>query len=76
MLITTPDVPFRTRAEGKNIVFVSQWDNFPKQATIPVGRPASHAYLLMASVTNACRAAWSTAVSCFIWLVAKKKRLN
>ena len=52
LLTTEPGIPFRMAAEGKNIVFVSQWDNFPKQVTIPVKRPAGHAYLLMASVTN------------------------
>jgi len=52
LLVTAPGIPFRAAAEGKNTVFVSQWNNFPKQVSIPVGRPAGHAYLLMASVTN------------------------
>ena len=52
LLVTEPGVPFRSSAEGKNVVFVSQWDNFPKQVNIPIGRTAGHAYLLMASVTN------------------------
>lgn len=52
LLLTEPGIPFRSAAEGQNIVFVSQWDNFPKRVTIPVGRSARHVYLLMASVTN------------------------
>jgi hypothetical protein len=52
MLATKPGVPFRAAAADKNIVFVSQWDNFPKKVSIPVGRPARHVYLLMASTTN------------------------
>jgi hypothetical protein len=52
LLATEPGVPFRAAAAGKNIVFVSQWDNFPKQVRIPVKRPAHHAWLLMASVTS------------------------
>ncbi len=35
-----------------NIVFTSQWDNFPKQVLIPLQGKASHAYLLMAGSTN------------------------
>lgn len=52
VLVTEPGIPFRGSTRDKNIVFVSQWDNFPKQVTIAVKRPARHAYLLMASVTN------------------------
>ncbi|MEA1951548.1 MAG: hypothetical protein U9N87_09195, partial [Planctomycetota bacterium] len=52
ILLTKQGIPFRATADGKNIAFVSQWDNFPKQIDIPVDREASHAYLLMASVTN------------------------
>jgi hypothetical protein len=52
LLQTKPGIPFRAAAEGKNIIFVSQWDNFPKEVQIPVGRSARHAYLLMASTTN------------------------
>jgi hypothetical protein len=52
LLATEPGIPFRIAAEGKNIAFVSQWDNFPKRVEIPLKRPAGHAYLLMASVTN------------------------
>lgn len=35
-----------------NIVFTSQWDNYPKQVVIPLSGKASHAYLLMAGSTN------------------------
>ncbi len=52
VLATEPGVPFRSSADGKNIVFVSQWDNYPRRVSIPVGRAARHVYLLMASVTN------------------------
>jgi hypothetical protein len=36
-----------------NIIFTSQWDNYPKQVAIPLSRKASHVYLLMAGSTNA-----------------------
>ncbi|KUG09133.1 DUF4450 domain-containing protein [Solirubrum puertoriconensis] len=47
-------VPLQTpgAAGAKNILFVSQWDNYPEQATVPLKGRASHAYLLMAGSTN------------------------
>jgi hypothetical protein len=35
-----------------NILFTSQWDNYPHQTMIPLEGFASHAYLLMAGSTN------------------------
>lgn len=37
---------------GRNILFTSQWDNYPEAATIPLTGSASHVYLLMAGSTN------------------------
>ncbi len=36
----------------KNILFTSQWDNYPKQAEVPLSGKALHAYFLMAGSTN------------------------
>ena len=50
-----PDgVPFVTPGPGdaKNVVFTSQWDNYPREATVPLSGRAAHAYLLMAGSTN------------------------
>lgn len=35
-----------------NILFTSQWDNYPKEATVPLSGKFTHAYLLMAGSTN------------------------
>jgi len=35
-----------------NILFTSQWDNYPKEAIVPLTGNASHAYFLMAGSTN------------------------
>ncbi len=43
---------FTTPVEGKNIVFVSQWDNYPNETTMPLKGKAAHAYLLMTGSTN------------------------
>jgi len=53
--ITTPQgIPFSTTGtpDTKNILFTSQWDNYPHDATISLTGKASHAYLLMAGSTN------------------------
>jgi len=36
----------------KNILFTSQWDNYPNEAIIPLSGSSSHAYLLMTGSTN------------------------
>ncbi|MDB5325620.1 MAG: hypothetical protein JWM57_1189 [Phycisphaerales bacterium] len=40
-------------ADAKNILFTSQWDNYPREATVPLTGRASQAYLMMAGTTNA-----------------------
>jgi hypothetical protein len=47
-------IPLKTpgAAGANNILFTSRWDNYPREATIPLGGRASHAYLLMAGSTN------------------------
>jgi hypothetical protein len=47
-------VPLRTpgAAGSKNVLFVSQWDNYADRATVPLAGRATHAYLLMAGSTN------------------------
>lgn len=39
-------------ADAKNVVFVSQWDNYPREATVPLSGRASRVCLLMAGSTN------------------------
>jgi hypothetical protein len=50
-----PDgVAFKTSGEAAtpNIIFTSQWDNYPREVAIPLCGRASHAHLLMAGSTN------------------------
>ena len=53
-LILPQGVPFETAGPGdtRNIVFTSQWDNYPRDIAIPLSGNASHLYLLMAGSTN------------------------
>ena len=53
--LTLPNgVPFATpsEAETKNIVFTSQWDNYPREVVIPLSGKSRQFYLLMAGSTN------------------------
>jgi hypothetical protein len=47
-------VLFATPGPGgaKNIIFTSQWDNYPREVTVPLSGRAQHVYLLMAGSTN------------------------
>lgn len=47
-------LPFATPGPGDqhNVIFTSQWDNFPAAVTIPLSGKARHLYLLMAGSTN------------------------
>lgn len=53
--ITLPQgVPFTTPSDAKtkNVLFVSQWDNYPREAVVPLTGKSGHAYFLMAGTTN------------------------
>lgn len=45
-------IPFRQSADGNNVTFVSQWDNFPASAVIPLHAPAGKVALLITGCTN------------------------
>ena len=51
-MFTMAGVPFRTPAEGQNIVYTSLWDNYPDSVVIPLKGRAKAAWLLMAGSTN------------------------
>jgi hypothetical protein len=38
---------------AKNIIFTSQWDNYPREVSVPLAGKSSHAFLLMAGSTGA-----------------------
>jgi hypothetical protein len=53
-LVMPNGVPFQipTNAEARNIAFTSQWDNYPREVTVPLSGKASHVFLLMAGSTG------------------------
>jgi hypothetical protein len=53
-IVVSQGIPFHTPSDTlqSNIVFTSQWDNFPNEVTIPLTGQSSHAYMLMAGSTN------------------------
>jgi hypothetical protein len=54
--IILPDgISFSTPGESgtKNIVFTSQWDNYPREVSVPLAGKSAHVFLLMAGSTGA-----------------------
>lgn len=51
---TSAGIPFNTPSDTlqKNILFTSQWDNYPDSATVALNGKAGHLHLLMAGSTN------------------------
>jgi len=45
-------IPFLIKGETKNVLFVSQWDNYPTMQEMPLQGRADKVYLLMAGSTN------------------------
>ena len=54
-IILPNGVPLATpgAADAKNIAFVSQWDNYPREISVPLAGRSPHAFLLMAGSTSA-----------------------
>lgn len=46
------DIPFLIRGNERNVVFTSQWDNYPTSVEIPVQGKANKVYLLVTGSTN------------------------
>jgi hypothetical protein len=53
-LVLPNGVSFATPGPGeaRNVLFTSQWNNYPAEATVPLAGRAAHAYLLMAGSTD------------------------
>ncbi|MFH1924082.1 MAG: DUF4450 domain-containing protein [Planctomycetota bacterium] len=53
-LVTSQGIPFATPGPGDepNVVFTSQWDNFPDTVVIPLSGRARHAWFLVAGSTH------------------------
>ncbi|WP_149525492.1 DUF4450 domain-containing protein [Sphingobacterium hotanense] len=56
------DIPFLIANDQKNILFTSQWDNYPTQASFPVSIKAKKAYVLLAGSTNPMQSQMDNAV--------------
>jgi hypothetical protein len=54
-IILPNGVPLATpgAADGRNIAFVSQWENYPRETSVPLNGKSSHAFLLLAGSTSA-----------------------
>jgi hypothetical protein len=76
-IITPQGIPFSTpgASDADNIIFTSQWDNYPDEVSIPVNQSASHAYFLMAGSTNWMQSRFPNATVYAIYTDASKDSL-
>ncbi|WP_437921069.1 DUF4450 domain-containing protein [Sphingobacterium sp. LRF_L2] len=51
-VVTYLEIPFLISGNSKNVLFTSQWDNYPTSITVPLQGKAEKVYLLMAGSTN------------------------
>ena len=53
-LVLPNGVPFATPGPGeaRNVLFTSQWDNYPREGTVPLSGKARRVFLLLAGSTN------------------------
>ena len=50
--LTAAGIPFQMPASGRNTLYTTLWDNYPNEASIPLGGSASHAYMILIGSTN------------------------
>ncbi|HEU5071393.1 MAG TPA: DUF4450 domain-containing protein [Verrucomicrobiae bacterium] len=62
-------------ADSRNIAFVSQWNNFPDEVTLPLRGRSSHAYLLMAGSTSAMQSRFDNGEVIFTYTDGRTARL-
>jgi hypothetical protein len=51
VFVTEDGIPFAQRAEGRNLVALSRWRDFPDHLTVPVDDVARKIYLLISGIT-------------------------
>lgn len=53
-ILLPQQIPFATPGDtlSKNIIFTSQWDNYPDSAVVPLQGKATHVYCMLAGSTN------------------------
>ncbi|TDS15706.1 DUF4450 domain-containing protein [Sphingobacterium paludis] len=51
-IVTYLGIPFLIKGTQRNIMFTSQWDNYPTKVEVPLSGKAEKLYLLMAGSTN------------------------
>jgi hypothetical protein len=76
--ITLPNgVPLATPGEtgAKNVIFVSQWDNYPKEMTVPLTGQARGVVLLMAGSTNHMQSRFNTGEVVVTYLDGSESKL-
>ncbi len=75
-IFTPAGVPFAAFAADRNIAFTSRWDNWPDRVTVPVGRAARTAWLLVCGTTFPMQTRIANAVAHFRYADGTTERLE
>jgi len=75
-VMTSQGVPFGRLDAGKNIVFTSRWDNWPKSAKVPVNSSGEAVWLLVCGSTNPMQGRIANAVLRFRYADGQEEQLE
>jgi hypothetical protein len=70
-------IPFSTpgQPDASNVLFVSQWDNYPNESVVELSGKARHVYLLMAGSTNSMQSRFDNGFVTVDYADGSSKRL-
>ncbi|MEH6307964.1 DUF4450 domain-containing protein [Olivibacter sp. CPCC 100613] len=69
-------VPIKLSVDGNDILFTSQWDNYPTKKTLALTGKASRAYLLMAGTTNPMQSQFTNGLVTIVYADGTKETLE
>jgi hypothetical protein len=75
-LLTRQGVPFRWGNRATNIAFTSQWDNWPRQVTLPVGRQGDALWFLVCGFTTPMQVRIANAELRFVYADGVEEKLE
>jgi hypothetical protein len=75
-VVTPQGVPFAWPGKDRNIAFTSQWDNWPRSVSVPVGSKGDAVWLLVCGSTNPMQGRIANAVLRFRYADGQEEKLE
>jgi hypothetical protein len=75
-VVTPQGVPFAWPGKVRNIAFTSQWDNWPRSVSVPVGAKGDAVWLLVCGSTNPMQGRIANAVLRFQYADGQEEKLE